>query len=134
MIIFKINLELYELYIAKSLFFEYIWLHIIPDMSKIIGRIQEIKILLDALSSKKSELIAVYGRRRVGKTFLVRNTYKDHIVFDVTGLHNGSMSDQIQNFNIELSKKHNSDEGEHSYTNWLQAFLYLEKYIDQLKK
>ena len=64
-------------------------------MTKIIGRIPEIEILKDALNNNKSELIAVYGRRRVGKTFLIREFYSNHIVFDVTGLLGGNMKDLI---------------------------------------
>lgn len=41
-------------------------------MDKIIGRASEKEQLNRAFSSKNSEVIAVYGRRRVGKTFLIR--------------------------------------------------------------
>lgn len=41
----------------------------------IIGRIEEQKILLSALQSEYSEFVAVYGRRRVGKTYLIRETF-----------------------------------------------------------
>lgn len=52
----------------------------------ITGREKEQKILNDALLSNESELIAIYGRRRVGKTFLIREYYKTHIVFDMIGI------------------------------------------------
>ena len=39
------------------------------------GREEEKKILLSLLDSDKSEFVAVYGRRRVGKTYLIRETY-----------------------------------------------------------
>lgn len=42
-------------------------------MQQLVGRIHEKEILTDALSGNRAELIAVYGRRRVGKTFLVRS-------------------------------------------------------------
>lgn len=42
-------------------------------MSKIVGRISELKILREAYDSSNSELIALYGRRRIGKTFLIRD-------------------------------------------------------------
>ena len=45
-------------------------------MSKLLGRYQEQEILKHALQSAKSELIAIYGRRRIGKTYLVRQVYK----------------------------------------------------------
>jgi AAA+ ATPase superfamily predicted ATPase len=52
-------------------------------MSKVIGRKSEINTLQLAINSGKSELIAIYGRRRVGKTFLIRETYKREMIFEV---------------------------------------------------
>lgn len=57
-------------------------------MRGLIGQASEKEKLKNALKSDKAELIAIYGRRRVGKTFLVRQTYKDSIQFELTGLHN----------------------------------------------
>ena len=56
---------------------------------KLIGREKEISLLNDALRSEEAEMIAVIGRRRVGKTFLVRQTYQKELVFEFTGLQNG---------------------------------------------
>ena len=55
-------------------------------MSKVIGRKTEINTLQLAINSGKSELIAIYGRRRVGKTFLIRETYKREMIFEVSGI------------------------------------------------
>jgi AAA+ ATPase superfamily predicted ATPase len=74
-------------------------------MATLIGRDSEISILKEGLKNNKSELIAIYGRRRVGKTFLVRQFYTNNIVFEVTGLFNGGMRDQIQNFEKELQTR-----------------------------
>ena len=74
-------------------------------MSKIIGRTPEIEILNESLDSIKSELITVYGRRRVGRTFLVWEFYNKNIVFEVTGLFGGNMKDQLQNFSKEVYKR-----------------------------
>jgi len=54
----------------------------------LIGRKNEISILQNALKSNKPELIAVYGRRRIGKTFLIRNVYKNYIQFEFSGINN----------------------------------------------
>ena len=54
-------------------------------MEKVIGRQEEKKLLREALKSKVPELIAVYGRRRVGKTFLIRQALQKDIVFEFTG-------------------------------------------------
>ena len=51
-----------------------------------IGRAKEKEVLLDALQSNESEMVAVIGRRRVGKTFLVREVYSEHLDLEVTGI------------------------------------------------
>ena len=56
-------------------------------METIIGREEEKKLLTAAINSADAELIAVYGRRRIGKTFLVRNHYYNNLVFEFTGIH-----------------------------------------------
>lgn len=61
----------------------------------LVGREKERDILLSALDSDESQLIAVYGRRRVGKTFLVRHTYKDKYAFQHTGMANGGLTDML---------------------------------------
>ena len=53
--------------------------------NSIIGRSEEIKKLEKFLKSSKSEFVAVYGRRRVGKSYLVEEMYKDKIVFRAIG-------------------------------------------------
>ena len=59
-------------------------------MQKLVGRLSEIKVLKEALVSNEAEMIAVIGRRRVGKTFLIKKTYKDLIEFSITGIQNAS--------------------------------------------
>ena len=53
--------------------------------SSIIGRGEEIKSLERILKSSKSEFVAIYGRRRVGKSYLVEEVYRDKIVFRAVG-------------------------------------------------
>jgi uncharacterized protein len=48
----------------------------------LIGRKDEQVLLLEALHSNRAEMVAVFGRRRVGKTFLIKQTYQDNIVFE----------------------------------------------------
>lgn len=75
----------------------------------------------ESLQSHRSELIAVYGRRRIGKTYLIRSYFSKHILFSLTGLRNGSLSAQLENFMIELSRL-----SKQPYTknpdSWLEAF------------
>ena len=69
-------------------------------MDKIVGRKQEKKQLNRVFESKSSEFVVVYGRRRVGKTFLVRTffTQKKCIFFHITGIKNGKLQDQLYEF------------------------------------
>ena len=52
---------------------------------KIIGREKEKQLLTSLLKSKKPEFLAVYGRRRVGKTFLIREFFQNSFAFQLTG-------------------------------------------------
>lgn len=53
----------------------------------IIGRAAEKELLLEIIKSTDPELVAVYGRRRVGKTFLIRNMLEKQLVFEYSGVH-----------------------------------------------
>ena len=62
---------------------------------KIVGRELETGVLTKALRSADPEFIAVYGRRRVGKTFLIREFHEDEICFEVVGVHEVTLSEQL---------------------------------------
>ena len=97
-------------------------------MENIIGREKEISILNSVYNSGKSEFIAMYGRRRVGKTFLIRSVFKDRFTFQITGLANVSLKHQLANFNISLNNADTKHDYEHS-KDWLTAFSQLTKYL-----
>ena len=61
----------------------------------IIGREKERKILDEMYNSDVSEFVAVYGRRRVGKTFLIREVFSEQLVFDVAGLSKADTKEQL---------------------------------------
>lgn len=63
-------------------------------MSIIIGRNQETQELMHAYRRKQSQLVAVYGRRRVGKTYLVRELFKDEFAFYHTGVSPVELKDE----------------------------------------
>jgi len=65
---------------------------------QLAGRKKEIKILNHLLEKDHSEFVAVYGRRRVGKTYLIRQVYKNDIVFECAGLHQKEFRQQLENF------------------------------------
>ena len=73
-------------------------IHIIIMETSIIGRQKEIERLKKYLASDKSEFIAVYGRRRVGKTFLIKELLEGQFTFRMTGRENARMSEQLMNF------------------------------------
>jgi hypothetical protein len=102
-------------------------------MSKIVGRLREQAILKEVFENKKSELIAIYGRRRIGKTYLVREFYKQSIVFEVTGLFGASLQDQISNFTKEIRKRSRRTLRDLP-KNWLEVFSIFEMYLDTLPK
>lgn len=71
---------------------------------QIIGREAEKRVLDIVVASKDPELIAVYGRRRVGKTFLIREYLKSHIVLEFSGIHDQSTAMQLANFHTSLKQ------------------------------
>lgn len=100
---------------------------------ELVGRFLEIRKLEHLLSSSKSELVAVYGRRRVGKTFLVREVYRKNMVFEISGLHNGSMKEQLRNFHSRLLATDCKSIGEVPPKDWFEAFSMLQVYLNTLK-
>ncbi len=97
----------------------------------LIGRLKERQILEQALQSAQSELIVVYGRRRVGKTFLIRETYKSVICFELVGMYKVSTREQLKLFQQTLY--HFSSQKMKAPTNWMEAFNQLKAYCDTLK-
>jgi AAA+ ATPase superfamily predicted ATPase len=73
-------------------------------MKTIIGRDREQRSLEQYLSSDKAEFLVVYGRRRVGKTFLIREFFKNNFAFYFSGVENSTKETQLENFNIAINK------------------------------
>jgi uncharacterized protein len=92
---------------------------------KLIGREQEQKVLKAALESQESEMVAVIGRRRVGKTFLIKNTYEDRIAFEVTGIQNAELGEQLQNFAFRINRFFYEGKAKLKPKSWLDAFQML---------
>ena len=103
-------------------------------MMNIVGREQEIKELERLYSTGHSEFVAVYGRRRVGKTFLIKEVFKERMSFWHTGLSPYDrdkrllLRDQLQAFYFSLQDY--GLEGETCPKSWLEAFRLLEKLLD----
>ena len=104
-------------------------------MATIIGRKKETEELMNIYHRKQSQLIAVYGRRRVGKTFLVRELFKDQFVFYHTGVSPLELRDtnqleaQLTAFNSSLIRY--GAEAEARPKNWMEAFERLATLISK---
>lgn len=97
---------------------------------KLIGRIREIQKIEKLMGSSQSEFLAVYGRRRVGKTFLIRDYFKNNFDFYATGLAKGNTKQQLTNFTIFINSYFSAT---HTIpTNWLEAFNLLIKELENL--
>jgi hypothetical protein len=93
----------------------------------IIGREKEKQILLDAYNDDYSQFVVVYGRRRVGKTFLVRETFNYKFTFQHSGIANASRSVQLEEWTKSL-RKHGLKVAE-TPKNWYDAFSLLDDLI-----
>ncbi|WP_443937686.1 AAA family ATPase [Pedobacter sp. MW01-1-1] len=103
-------------------------------MENLIGRIVEKNILLETLESSSAELIAVYGRRRVGKTFLIRSVFQKQLVFELSGVHNANVTEQLLNFSTALGDAIGSQLPIAPPKNWTEAFRQLREAITPILK
>jgi AAA+ ATPase superfamily predicted ATPase len=95
-------------------------------MNEIIGREKEKKILSRILALQEPEFLAIYGRRRVGKTFLIRNFFKnERIYFEVTGQYKTSYKQQLENFHNALLKTFQSTRPIPKPASWKEALSLL---------
>lgn len=101
---------------------------------ELIGREREIEILERLFNSNKPEFLALYGRRRVGKTFLIRQFFKekDAVFFYVTGSKDGSLAEQIIHFTKQISHTFLSGLELKAGSNWDETFEKLTKAFTQI--
>ena len=97
----------------------------------LVGREKERQILVNALNEEYSQFIAVYGRRRVGKTFLIREAYGYKFSFQFTGAANLPARRQLARFRHALKEQGLTDVT-NSITNWLVAFSELKRLINSM--
>lgn len=95
----------------------------------IIGRNREQQILREAYDSEYSQFVAVYGRRRVGKTFLVRETFDYQFTFEHSGVARGNNRTQLTAFRDSLVDAGMPKSAIPS--NWMEAFALLRQFIRQ---
>ena len=100
-------------------------------MQHFIGREKEKKRLEDLKYSYRSEFVAVYGRRRVGKTFLIREFFQYEFDFQLTGLANATTNQQLTNFHASLQRQSPST-SDSIPSNWFEAFQRLITYLEHI--
>lgn len=93
----------------------------------LIGRDKEKNILLNCVKEEYSQFVAVYGRRRVGKTFLIRETFENKFNFQYTGAANMPARKQLSRFRRALKEYRQTDTPE--LNNWGDAFSELKRFI-----
>ncbi|RLB64407.1 MAG: ATP-binding protein [Deltaproteobacteria bacterium] len=103
-------------------------------MTKLVGRSRERKTLAAAMGSSDPELVALYGRRRVGKTFLVREALGPDICFELTGMHRVALGMQLRNFSIALGDALARGIAPAVPQSWLEAFRQLRAMLEGLPK
>ena len=93
-----------------------------------IGRKDEISMINDSLYSGRPEFLAIYGRRRVGKTYLVKEFFDYTFSFFATGLQKGNTRQQLRAFKESLVKY--GDDNKSIPKDWFEAFSRLEKLLE----
>ncbi len=102
------------------------------DVEPLVGRHREKHALDGALASNRPELVAIYGRRRVGKTFLVRQHLAEYLCFELTGMHGTSLRNQLWNFGTALGTARGTEVSVPE--SWVAAFEQLRAWLDQLPR
>ena len=102
------------------------------DTSRFIGRSEECDRLTRCMSEVDAQLIIIYGRRRVGKTYLISKFFEGQFDFKLTGIFDEPRSIQLRNFTNELSRQTGV---EHNIPkDWTDAFGLLRNYLENLPK
>jgi uncharacterized protein len=104
------------------------------NINQFVGREKEIETLENLLITEESEFVSVIGRRRVGKTFLVQSVYAERLAFEVTGIQNASLAEQLENFSVTLNLRSQSILLPSIPKTWLEAFRLLILYLENTKK
>ncbi len=98
----------------------------------IVGRDIEIKALQGLCEEEESQFVAVYGRRRVGKTFLIREAFNYDFTFQHTGIYGATLREQLNEF-LESLYSAGMRKTKDIPNNWNEAFHLLERFIDKSK-
>ncbi|WP_436490114.1 AAA family ATPase [Chitinophaga sp. ARDCPP14] len=103
-------------------------------MDKLIGRKKELDLFNQIKDSKSSSFVAVYGRRRVGKTFLIRQAFDNKFDFYLTGMSNVNLSQQLANFHVAMTRYDSSANERKPPADWFNAFQQLSILLESSKR
>ncbi len=101
----------------------------------LIGRKKEIQALKKISKSSKAELVVLYGRRRIGKTFLIREFFsqQNYLFFQSTGLQNGTLKKQLHNFSDAMSQTFTNGVQIKQPVSWDDCFRTLNQFLESSK-
>ncbi len=99
-------------------------------MSYFIGREKEIQLLEQVLADERPAFVAVYGRRRVGKTMLIRQVFDEHLSFHLTGIANVTTEQQLANFQAAFERQAPLTMHRDTPQNWFSAFQQLITFLE----
>ena len=100
-----------------------------------MGREEELKILQEVYESTDPQFLAVYGRRRIGKTYLISEFFKDKgVYFEITGMKDGTLAEQLFQFAYEFSRQFNEGKRIPSPKSWAEALNLLHEAIEKVEK
>ncbi len=101
---------------------------------KIAGRQAEVVLLQSLLKKEESAFVAMYGRRRIGKTYLIRQVFENEIVFECSGVLGKNMPQQLENFWRSLNETNPQAQPSLPPKTWLAAFFQLREYLNIQKQ
>lgn len=97
----------------------------------ISGRTVEIQQLDAIMASPQAELLAIYGRRRIGKTYLIHHYFHERgIYFELSGVKGATLKEQLRNFSVELGDVFYQGKPQTVPTSWQDAFLQLKQAVE----
>ncbi|NUO01649.1 MAG: ATP-binding protein [Saprospiraceae bacterium] len=99
-------------------------------MDYFIGREKEIQLLEQVLAEDRPAFVAVYGRRRIGKTLLIRKVFGERLTFHLTGIANVTKEQQLANFQAAFERQAPLSLQRETPENWFSAFQQLITFLE----
>ncbi len=97
------------------------------------GREEEYATLQELLEQPRGELVAVLGRRRIGKTYLVKQAYALRLNFHFTGIKDADKKTLLTAFTEKIIEVTTSRKKIQTATSWMEAFGLLKQFLLSIK-